>query len=250
MPDTFAINACFVRHGRVGGAEQAAVNLVEGLRGQVRRDERWLVYDREPLVTRAPIRPLTQRTLPSLPRVNRMAYEPLALSMVRRPSAWLHLNYATPAGLRGPAVTVIHDAQYAHFPENFTAVKRRWQARAHARTVAHATVTIAISEFTARDLVRLHGRDVASRIVVLPDPVSFERLEPPAQPTQVPGVSGSDRSSSRSPRRTATRTSRRSSRRTSRCAHGTTSIWSSSDRHLTSWSDAHPRWTKCPVGPV
>ncbi|SHH59110.1 Glycosyltransferase involved in cell wall bisynthesis [Jatrophihabitans endophyticus] len=175
-PISYGVNACFVRHGRVGGAEQATVNLLEGLRTEARATEEWVVYDREPLVTRSDLAPVREHTLRDVRRLNRMAYEPVALSARRQPAAWLHLNYATPAGLRAPAVTVIHDAQYAHYPENFSTVKRTWLARAHAHTARRADAIVAISEFTAQDLARLHGPRISDKITVIPNAVSFRRL--------------------------------------------------------------------------
>lgn len=173
---TFGVNACYVRHGRVGGGEQAAVNLLEGLGSEADSDENWIVYDREPLVTREPLHPVREHTLPGAARVNRMVYEPAALSLVRQPSVWLHLNYYTPFGLRAPSVTVVHDLQFRHFPENVRSARRLWLRRAHAQTARRAKVIVAISDFTARDLHRLHGSAIDGKVEVIPNAVSFERL--------------------------------------------------------------------------
>ncbi|MGW7409926.1 glycosyltransferase family 4 protein [Streptomyces sp. NPDC054833] len=172
----FGVNACFVRHGRVGGAEQATVNLLQGLRSEAATDERWVVYDREPLVTRGPLAPVRERTLRDVASVNRMVYEPVALSLRRQPSVWLHLSYVTPIGLRAPSVTVVHDLQYKYFPENVPTLKRAWLIRAHAMTARRAQAIVAISQFTARDLYRLHGSTVDGKVEVIPNAVSFDRL--------------------------------------------------------------------------
>ena len=60
-PGQVALNACFVSHGRVGGAEQFVVNLLDGLRPQVADAESWRVYSREPLVTTFDLAPCSNR---------------------------------------------------------------------------------------------------------------------------------------------------------------------------------------------
>ena len=190
-----AVNACFVSHGRVGGAEQLVVNLLDGLRDQVADDETWRVYSREPLVTTYPVEPLHINVMPEARRVNRMAFETLMLPREPRPDVWLHLNYFTPPMLRRPSVTVVYDVQYAHLPANFSRVKRAWLDFAHKGTARRADKIVAISEHTADDLVRLHGSKVADRIEVIPSPVSFDRLSaparlPPGVPTARPYILG------------------------------------------------------------
>jgi len=99
---------------------------------------------------------------------------------------WLLPNYYTPVGLRGRVVTVIHDAQYAHYPENFSVAKRRWLTAAHRHTMKRADVVVAISAFVAADLVRLHGDQFAAKVQVIPNAVSFDRLSPGELPDGVP----------------------------------------------------------------
>jgi glycosyltransferase involved in cell wall biosynthesis len=182
-----SVNACFVSHGRVGGAEQLVVNLLDGLRQHVLADEAWRVYSREPLVTTYPVEPLRMKVMTETPRVNRMAFEALRLPREPKPDVWLHLNYFTPPLLRAPSATVVYDVQYVHHPENFSHAKRAWLDFAHKRTARLADKIVAISEHTAEDLVRLHGSRIESRIEVIPSPVSFDRLSAPAPlPKAVP----------------------------------------------------------------
>ena len=181
------LNACFVSHGRVGGAEQLVVNLLDGLRHEVRGNEVWQVYSREPLVTTYPLEPLQMTVMPKARRVNRMAFEAFKLPREPRPDVWLHLNYFTPPMLRAPSVTVVYDVQYVHHPANFSRVKRAWLDLAHKGTARSAAKIVAISRHTADDLVRLHGSKIAGRIEVIPSPVSFGRLSAPAElPAAVP----------------------------------------------------------------
>jgi glycosyltransferase involved in cell wall biosynthesis len=182
-----SLNACFVSHGRVGGAEQLVVNLLDGLRDQVATGETWRVYSREPLVTTYPVDPLQMRVLHQAPAVNRMAFEALWLPREPRPDVWLHLNYFTPPMLRAPSVTVVYDVQYVHHPANFSRVKRTWLDIAHGGTARRADKIVAFSEHTAEDLIQLHGDNVADRIEVIPSPVSFDRLSASAElPAGVP----------------------------------------------------------------
>ncbi len=178
-----AVNACFLRHSRVGGAEQMLLNLVEGLDGlmadAVGRTASEVI-SREKLITSDAWGQLRPRVLPQLPSVNRMAFESLALPTVPAPDVWLHTNYFTPPRLRAPSVTVIHDAHYLHLPDSFSSVKRSWLAAAHRHTLHRAAHVVAISEFTRQDLLRRFGGRFDDKIRVIPNAVSFSRLGPEA----------------------------------------------------------------------
>ncbi|HEY0869330.1 MAG TPA: glycosyltransferase family 1 protein, partial [Acidothermaceae bacterium] len=117
---------------------------------------------------------------------NRVAVETLMLPSIRGIDRWLLPNYYTPIGLRGRVVTVIHDAQHEHFPENFSTRKRAWLRAAHRYTMRRADTVVAISSFVADDLIRLHGSHYADKISVIPNAVSFDRLEPGSVPPGVP----------------------------------------------------------------
>jgi glycosyltransferase involved in cell wall biosynthesis len=180
-----AVSACFVRAGRVGGAEHALYNLLDGLRSVTASDP-WSVITAEPLVPGFDLAPLVPRAV-HLPGVhNRVAVETLMLPTVRGIDHWLLPNYYTPVGLRGRIVTVIHDAQHEHFPENFSPRKRAWLRAAHRHTMRRADVVVAISAFVGDDLVRIHGDRFARKVVVIPNAVSFDRLQPGSLPAGVP----------------------------------------------------------------
>jgi glycosyltransferase involved in cell wall biosynthesis len=181
-----AVSACFVRTGRVGGAEHALYNLLDGLRTVTTPADPWSVVTAEPLNAGFDLAPLILRPT-RVPGVrNRVAIESLMLPVMRDIDRWLLPNYYTPLGLRGRIVTVIHDAQYAHYPENFSTAKRRWLATAHRHTMRRADVVVAISQFVADDLVRLHGERFSNKVQVIPNAVSFERLEGGSLPAHVP----------------------------------------------------------------
>ena len=180
-----AVSACFVRAGRVGGAEHALYNLLDGLRA-ITTSEPWSVVTAEPLTTGFDLAPLILRPTHVPGLRNRIAIESLVLPPMRDVDRWLLPNYYTPVGLRGRIVTVIHDAQHAHYPENFSVAKRRWLAAAHRHTMRRADVVVAISQFVAADLIARHGDRYAAKVLVIPNAVSFDRLEPGALPPTVP----------------------------------------------------------------
>jgi len=180
-----AVSACFVRAGRVGGAEHALYNLLDGLRAVTAADP-WSVVIASPLQAGFDLAPLVTRPVHVPGLRNRVAIETLALPALRGVDRWLLPNYYTPLGLRGHVVTVIHDAQHQHFPENFSARKRRWLQAAHRYTMRRADVVVAISDYVAADLIARHGDRYASKVRVIPNAVSFDRLEPGALPKAVP----------------------------------------------------------------
>ena len=59
-----------------------------------------------------------------------------------------------PTNLSIPAVQVIHDLQVFHYPENFSWLKRRFLQKMLPRSAEAASLTIASSEYTRRDIVR------------------------------------------------------------------------------------------------
>jgi len=73
-----------------------------------------------------------------------------------------------PTNLSIPAVQVIHDLQVFHYPENFSWAKRRFLQRILPRSAEAASLTIASSEYTRRDVVRfLAQRGEDTRVVRL-----------------------------------------------------------------------------------
>ena len=71
----------------------------------------------------------------------------------------------------GQAAVVIHDFQYRHLPQYFSARKRAWLRLSHWRAFFTATKVIVISNFVRQDAIGLYGR-CAEKAVVIPNPVS------------------------------------------------------------------------------
>ncbi|HLX33219.1 MAG TPA: glycosyltransferase family 1 protein [Gaiellaceae bacterium] len=170
--ERLAIDATFIRRGGIPGAEHMLRNLVGGLREHgvpvevLARAGEW---DRAAGV----------ELFEAPRRLDRFAAASYAAAVRRRSyDAFLGANYFVP-----PVVTrgrrtcgVIHDLQHVHYPELFSARKRRWLDLAQGTTLRVADVVVAISSSVREDLVSVHGRKWADRIVVIPNPVSWERF--------------------------------------------------------------------------
>ena len=73
-----------------------------------------------------------------------------------------------PTNLSIPAVQVIHDLQVYHYPENFSWLKRKFLQKMLPRSAEAASLTIASSGYTRRDVVRfLHRQREDTRVVQL-----------------------------------------------------------------------------------
>lgn len=111
-------------------------------------------------------------------------------AMAPRVDCLLFPNYFTPPRRHGNTriVTVIHDLNYRHFPDQFSRVKRAWLRMAHETTLRIADTVIVISDFVAEDLVRHYGDTFASKLRVIPNPISWDRFDPlpSAESTELP----------------------------------------------------------------
>lgn len=94
--------------------------------------------------------------------------------------AMLWANYFTPpfVGRHRPrTVTVIHDLQYLHHPENFSRQKRAWLRGTHEAALRIADVVVAISDSVREDVLARYGARWASKVRTIPNPVSLRRFE-------------------------------------------------------------------------
>jgi len=78
------------------------------------------------------------------------------------------------------AVTVIHDLQYLNLPEYWPLAKRIWMRTCHEVTLRRCDTVVAISEWVKGDILKHYGERWESRIRVISNPISFERLNQPA----------------------------------------------------------------------
>jgi glycosyltransferase involved in cell wall biosynthesis len=174
------VSGFFVHSGRVGGAEQMVYNLMRGLASVADQDE-VTFFSGEPIDEGSRFYPVRYTVLPRRRVGNRFLEDVLFLRRFGRHfDSILFPNYFTPP-MRSSArlVSVIHDLQYRHFPENFTRKKRVWLRGAHAITLRRADAVVAISQFVKEDLLRHHGDHLESKVHVIPNPISWERFETP-----------------------------------------------------------------------
>ena len=178
---TILISNHFVYAGRVGGAEHMAYNLVRGL-NQAEADPVVLCTKRTNL-SGGFVRECESSAVPVIecggsggPRF--LAEQRACFNASLHGDAILFPNYFLPpfipARLGAPAV-VIHDFQYLHFPQHFSARKRAWLRLSHARALRYAEKVIFISEFVRQDAIRWFGT-IAQRGTTIPNPISWDRF--------------------------------------------------------------------------
>lgn len=89
-------------------------------------------------------------------------------------------NYHTPAFLPrsiGKVATVIHDVQYAAYPEYSSRRKREWLRWAHRWSLHKADVIVAISEFVKSTICDVYGPSTRGKIKVVYNPVDWTRFD-------------------------------------------------------------------------
>jgi glycosyltransferase involved in cell wall biosynthesis len=181
------IDASFIDPGRVGGAEHMVVNLVEGLAASDDPADTVVVFTDHPWA--APDRIRFERPTGPGNRFTR-------ISATLRPQlasfdALLFANYFTPPFPRSKTrprfLTVIHDLQYLHAPENFSRRKRVWLRTAHEATLRLADSTVAISHDVRRDILARYGTRWGPRVHTIHNPVSWARFGE-GEPGEAPPV--------------------------------------------------------------
>jgi glycosyltransferase involved in cell wall biosynthesis len=169
------ISAEFVRHGLVGGTEQALHYTIDGLIANARPDDCLVIVG-----TGTPFKNGPQVQIVDPPRRSRvrflqetLSYRALASSL----DAYYFPNYFTPAVRRRcRTVATIPDLQYLHLPANFSRRKRAWLRLAHRHTLRRADVVTVYSEFVRQDIAEHYGDRAVRKATVLPIPVSWDRF--------------------------------------------------------------------------
>lgn len=178
------VAAQFVFHGKVGGAEHMLYNVLRGLHA-VGVELGVLCAGRgnlDPAFSKE-MDLLQPGSLVECGGGNgsRFIAEQRACLQQVKGDAVLFPNYfvppIVPRGL-GRVAMVLHDIQYRHFPLNFSAKKRAWLAVSQGFAMRRADTVIAISDFVRDDLLRLYGRRFASKVVTIPNPISWDRFDP------------------------------------------------------------------------
>lgn len=179
---TVLISEHFVFTKRVGGAEFMLYNLLRGL---------WLNGVHFDLLCSSPenLDPdfVAELSLHEGSRIVRsgcagprfFSEQRACFNGHQRSQAILFPNYFTPPVVParlGRIVTIIHDFQYRYFPEFFSTKKRIWLRLAHELTFRKANMVVAISESVRQDAIRFHGQRAEKKMIVIPNPVSWERF--------------------------------------------------------------------------
>ncbi len=186
----------FVRAGRVGGAEPMLYNVVRGLAAR-RVDTTLMCGSRQNLSEQF----LAQLAGPqsgdgppggssrgggTVRVVERggggsrfVAEQRACLSPELSADAVLFPNYYVPPVVPrrlGRVGVVMHDFQYRHFPQHFSARKRAWLRLAQAAALRRADRVIVISEFVRDDALRWFGDRAADKLAVVPNALCWERF--------------------------------------------------------------------------
>jgi glycosyltransferase involved in cell wall biosynthesis len=172
----------FIREGRVGGAEHMLYNLIQGLATNQTKTN-FLIGDRNFMSKRlqllldkaGPIRVLERGG-----NGNRfLAEQKACLSKALKSDAVLFPNYYLPPVVPrrlGLTAVVMHDFQYRHFPQYFSAKKRAWLRASQAWAMRNADRVIVISDFVRRDAIRWFGDAIAGKLTVVPNALCCDRF--------------------------------------------------------------------------
>ncbi len=176
-----AVSAILPQKQMVGGVASYMRNLLRGMALNCEPGEVCSNYDLT--VFHTPPEPLYSSDFFKTQSINeslgRFAQESkLAFNYRKSFDAICFLNYFTPPNFGSHrSVTVIHDLQYDHMPENFSRLKRAWLKWCHLRTLKTCSKVITISEVVRQDLLRCYGEKWADRTQAIWNPVDWERFQ-------------------------------------------------------------------------
>jgi glycosyltransferase involved in cell wall biosynthesis len=177
---TVIVSGHFIYRGRVGGAEHMTYNLVRGM-DAAGTEISFICSSRNNLAPEFVLESATtcRRIIECGGSGSRFLAEQIACLDYRiSGNSILFPNYYVPPlvpSRLGHVAVVIHDFQYRHYPEFFSAKKRAWLRLAHTWAFERADTVILISDFVRRDAIRLYGSR-AERSVVIPNPVSWDHF--------------------------------------------------------------------------
>ena len=157
MTRTLGVNLLYLVPGVVGGTEEYAVRVLRAVAAHPDDDLELVLFARESFAQAYPdiASAFVTKTV-ALPanRVLRVAAESTWLARESRGvDAMHHLGGRVPAFGPSPSVVTVHDLQPLHFPESFSAVKRRFLAFSLPRSVRKAKLVVAVSEWVRRSII-------------------------------------------------------------------------------------------------
>ncbi|MCX2726226.1 glycosyltransferase family 1 protein [Thermomicrobium sp. 4228-Ro] len=163
-PRVIGIDASRIAVPKVTGTERYAQCIVEHLL-QIATPFRFRLFVRGPLELSVPAERAEFRVIP-FPRL--WTHVRLAAELVRHPVDLLFVPaHVLPVWCPVPGVVTVHDLGYRYEPEAHPLLQRLYLEFGTLRSVRQARRVIAISQATARDLVRFY-RVPPERIAVVP----------------------------------------------------------------------------------
>ncbi len=177
------IDLLWVRHGICGGTESVARNLIRGF-GEYDKQNEYVLFvardNRETFqeyLSYGNMREVVCGTDSGVPW-RRIVWENLYLDKYARKNGvdvmFIPVYSKTRTwGSRMPYVCVIHDLQAVHYPQYFSAAKRRFFKYAWKYACRTSQRIVTVSEFCREDLIRYYPF-AKDRIVTIYDPVISE----------------------------------------------------------------------------
>lgn len=181
-----ALNLLWLRPGIVGGTESYATRLMTALAGHAEVRLETFALAEAASVHRSALASTNLHRAPELPDhpALRVAAERTWLARELRslePDIVHHLGGTVPVGSPGPVVCTIHDLQPLDDPGNFSALKRRWMARALPDAVRRSAIIAAPSNWVAGQISERLDID-ASRVITVSAYADGKAPQTQAQP--------------------------------------------------------------------
>ena len=182
----FAIDLLWVRYGEIGGGVAVVLNLLDGL---VSLKERYNVY----LIVTRDNRNLFLKyfdddrfheitvNINSLNRKETIIYQNIHLSSLLKKNGiciCLEPDNYIPMIRRGNVkyVTIIHDLQSMHYPENFTILKKTWLKLNWKNAFKYSRKIIAISQFTKNDILSFFNVKCPIHVIYNPIEINTDEI--------------------------------------------------------------------------
>ncbi|MEO8693453.1 MAG: glycosyltransferase family 1 protein [Acidimicrobiales bacterium] len=182
MKRTLGVNLLYLVPGVVGGSEEYAVNVLRAVAAYPADDLDVVLFARESFANTYPdlATAFVTKTV-ALPanRALRVAAESTWLARHSRGvDAMHHLGGRVPAFDPVPSAVTVHDLQPLHFPDSFSAVKRRFLAFSLPRSVRKAQLVVSVSEWVRRSIIEtLHVPEDHTAVISAPyEPIDRTQL--------------------------------------------------------------------------
>lgn len=176
------VSMLFVKTGSVGGAENMLYNLIRGL--MCSRSSLVLVAGSPEDICTDFRREIANSENIDLTYTNssksRFLQEQLLAVSSQKFDCIIFPNYFCPPLVRsgfGKVVTIIHDLQYRHLPENFPLIKRVWLSLCHKIALIRSDKIVTISNFVRDDMLDFYGDSYSQKITTIHNPIDWERFD-------------------------------------------------------------------------